>query len=236
MTVTVADACTQLFEYTLSGIPRETERSRSGGLPISRSAVYDPQYGVYVFAIDRAKNPSPDQKDAEVCTGLEPATLVIQVEDGGTFEIGQDAALTYTLGTSDQYFVESSTQKVKVDPSRNEAGRFNFATLTHLYWRGKVGWGPVLGFGVTGNSDFEYYLGGSLGFGPRNRRVLNVAAGAVSTKANVLPAGLTEGGGIGSADPESLKSLPTKRTWRLFVALTATFFRTGEQKPAAPSQ
>lgn len=149
---------------------------------------------------------------------LKDVKVVIAVE-ALEWEVGQDAAFTFVPGTMFKYVLDSS-KKIVRDKPREEAGRINFATLTHAYPPDRP-WGLAAGFGAV-NNELEYYLGVSLGFGPRSHRVFNVATGIAFTTRTILPPGVNEGD---VAEAAALNNLPTKHVGRAFLAITATFFK-----------
>ena len=173
---------------------------------------------------------------------LNPVQLVIAVT-AIEWEIGQDAALAITpfairkwkTEPPPQTFNQVATNQYRVvrHSDAEDIARFNFATLTHLYFPGR-NHGPAMGLGVVDNT-FEYYFGWSRGLGPRNNRVVNFATGVVITPVATLPPNVTEDGPLSQGTIEGEFGNALKARW--FVAITATFFRSrgdSNQKPAAP--
>jgi hypothetical protein len=240
--IQITNTCPEQFTYQIYAKTKpETTEAKAGIVrggverPQLRSvtvdSVYYDQFGAYELLIREREKPA--YCDGAPAGTLKSVTLTITFETP-RWEIGGDAALTFAPGTVNEWTVDDPTTKLVVRDSQHEAvGRFNFATLTHLYPPAWKGFGPVLGFGLVDN-EVEYYFGAGLGLGPADKRHLNLATGVVFTTRSVLPAGVTEGKPV--ADPKVLESPSTQRAFRYFVAVTATFFRSsgGETKPNAP--
>lgn len=238
-TIQIIDTCPEQFTYQIHGVvtpPEPPDESRKALRRLTSAtikSVYYSQFGAYELRIRERENPTYCQQGGTEVKHLRNVTLTITFQTT-MWEIGGEAAMTFIPGTLKKWIVDPTSSKVARDSDHESAGRFNFATLTHLYPPGWKGVGPVVGFGLVDN-DPEYYFGVGVGLGPENKRHLNLTAGFAFTKRNVLPAGVTEGKPV--PDPKVLDSLPVQRTFRPFVALTATFFRTSgsDTKPTAPA-
>lgn len=99
--VDVVNTCPSQFEYALSGAPVEIHamaggRTAAGELgAASESAVYDPQYGVYLFTITSKADPVVCTEDGKPVDLKHPVTIVVQVEQADVWEVGQDVNSTY---------------------------------------------------------------------------------------------------------------------------------------------
>jgi hypothetical protein len=182
-------------------------------------------------------DPATSLADGSKWTAVElnAATVIVAI-NAIDWEVGQDAAINFAPSTERHFITipvpgDPAKKQVIRDTDREAPGRWNTATLTHIYWPG-LNHGIAVGFGAS-NSKFEYYFGYGGGIGPRSKRFLNVAAGAVYTPLTQLPDGVHEKDIV--TDASVLNNLPTQYTFRLFFALTATLFQSNNPngKPAA---
>jgi hypothetical protein len=254
------------IERAISGQP---ERAPVGPAPVAQlstksvQGTYDSKYGIYVLKIASAADPKPcyefvDKDGKAVSTDKIPKAALTDPNYSGpegnwkvvgdlkalsvfvpvaeaAFEVAQDAALTIMVRADDKYYADAN-KVVQYNGNQSDPVRFQFATLTHFYLPGRSH-GPAVGFGAT-NNVIDVYGGYSFGLGPRDHRLLNLAIGVVLTKVPALPAGIAVGTSTIS-DPTTLEKLATHYAPRLFVGVTATFFKSGDRspgdKPVAPT-
>jgi hypothetical protein len=248
--VTIQNTCPTQFDYRMYGVPNPEIRAaqpRAVGAanPLTSvvlRAAFDAKFGSYLVEIrKKAGAACTDPGTGTTVTDLKEVTLVVAVTPL-EWEIGQDAAFTLSLKSPRVWTTEAvsvtgaggaNVQKFKVvrDSDHEDPVRVNFVTMTHFYGPTKDN-GLSLGFGLVDNNP-EYYFGWSWGLGPRNRRVLNVTAGAVLTPVTTLPDGIHENDLLDSAG--ALKDFKTNHAFRAYVGFTATFFKTngGGEKPQA---
>lgn len=238
--VEVLHTCPSFFDYSVNRITK-VATPRMGVGPDTRlelepmtldPVVHEAQYAAYEVEISKSTGGTPCVKP------LNEVTLRVVVETLD-WRFVQSAALAMTWGKQPRYFAqaqavgegEAAQFKVVRDQGEEDPGRFEIATLTHIFPPGRQ-FGVAVGFGAEQNQ-LQYYLGGS--FDPtRGSHLFNISAGFVWASMARLPDGIRENDII--SDAAKLNNLPTKRRVRLFFAVTASFFQSGQGKATAPAK
>jgi hypothetical protein len=236
----IVNTCPELFDYSINRITKTAiPAARPQGTPNSlgekllEPVTHDSRYAAYDVEIKKAANGTPCD------TPLDEVRLRVAV-DTLDWRFVQSAALAMTIAPQPRYVAEpqASTSgqpaqfKVVRDKENEDPGRFEIATLTHVYAPGSK-WGLAAGFGAQENQ-LQYYLGVSLD-PTRGSRIFNIASGVVWASIPRLPNGIHENDLI--TDATKLNDLPSAHRIRFFFSVTASLYQSsGQGKGTAPAK